>query len=84
LFYIVKKILAFLYEPHIPFDNNQAERDIRIMKIKQKISGTFHSAEGAKAFCQIRVFISTTKKQELRILESLQKVLLGQDVLQLS
>lgn len=71
------QILAFMHDFRIPFDNNLAERDIRMTKLKQKISGTFRSQRGANFFCRIRSYISTVKKHELNILEALQMVFLG-------
>ena len=64
-------ILRFLYEPLVPFDNNQAERDIRMAKLKMKISGAFRSDRGADAFCRLRSYISTMKKQNVSIIDGL-------------
>jgi transposase len=63
--------LRFLRDPTVPFSNNQAERDGRMMKLRQKISGGFRSLEGAIDFALIRSFVSTAKKQGWNIIEAL-------------
>ena len=63
--------LLFLTEPTVPFTNNQAERDLRMMKLKQKISGGFQSDASPKHFCRIRGYISTLRKQHIPVLEAL-------------
>ena len=70
-------VLRFLFDPLVPFTNNQAERDIRMMKCKQKISGGFRSEKGAKIFARIRGFISTARKQGWNIFDSIQRVVRG-------
>ena len=70
--------LAFLHDGAVPFDNNQAERDLRMIKVQQKISGTFRDAAGADAFCRIRGDISTLRKQARHVLTALALTVAGQ------
>ena len=63
--------LRFLRDATVPFTNNQAERDARMMKLRQKISGGFRSLQGAMDFALIRSFFSTANKQGWNIIDAL-------------
>ncbi len=70
-------VLAFLDDLTIPFDNNQAERDLRLLKVQQKVSGCFRAPRGAAAFARLRSYLSTLRKQGVALLAALQTLFAG-------
>lgn len=71
----LKSFLFFAKDPDLPFTNNQAERDIRMVKLKIKISGAFRTVEGIQIFARIRGFISTCKKQNFNVFQSIRNII---------
>ena len=75
-----EKVMRFIHNKDTPFDNNIAERDLRMVKLKQKVSGCFRTVQGGKIFCRIRSYISSVRKQGYSVLDSIVRALKGKPV----
>jgi len=73
-------VLAFALEPGVPFTNNQAERDLRPAKVKQKVSGCFRTESGAEVYARLQAAVSTFRKQGLNVFATLRDLFSGTPV----
>ena len=73
------EVLRFTTDPRVPFSNNDAEREVRMPKVKLKVAGTFRTRDGARYFCILRSCFSTLKKQGQHLLDCLEEALRGND-----
>jgi transposase len=76
-----EEVLRFLKDFRVPFDNNQAERDLRMIKLQQKIGGCFRTEAGVRDFCRVRGYVSTMRKRGREIVCTIEEALRGQPLL---
>jgi transposase len=74
-------ILRFRQDFEVPCDNNQAESDLRMMKLRQKIAGGFRTEAGVSLFCDLRSYLSTMRKQGVDLLTALRSAMVGSPLL---
>ncbi len=74
------EVLRFMTDFAVPFDNNGAERDLRMLKLQQKIAGCFRTTEGATTFCRVRSYLSSAKKQGKNLLTAIEYALKGKPI----
>ena len=75
------EVLRFMSDRSVPFDNNGSERDLRMVKLQQKISGCFRTPDGARSFCRVRSYLSTARKQGHSLLSSLERAFNGKPLI---
>jgi transposase len=73
-------VLRFLHNPDVPFTNNLAEQSLRMIKVKQKISGCFRTFDGADAFSTVRSYTATAQKQKINVLDALALACCGKPI----
>lgn len=73
-------ILRFMMDFRVPFDNNGSERDLRMLKLQQKIAGCFRSTQGVNAFCRVRSYLSSARKQGRSLLSAIEQALKGKPI----
>lgn len=75
------EVLRFMTDFAVPFDNNGSERDLRMLKLQQKIAGCFRTAEGVRTFCRVRSYLSSARKQGQSLLIALEKAFYGKPII---